>query len=206
MAYAARKINLKHVVHIALLTSIMTMGGNVLFSKSKHVHAGNLDASKITKERLDAFYDASVEVQLEGGMDTIAFYERHLHKEYEGVMHLTSKIDNAPAKEETIVLTKFEHLRDIKKAYELGTIEGVQSGIVSYELSEDLRSAQVKDRTYSVASIPLPADGGKSSVYHLRQFINCDNSFVLSDDDIILLKANSCKIEVQMSKVQASQP
>lgn len=202
MAYTARKTNLKHLAHIMLFTSIMA-GGHILFSTLKQVHAENNDVNTITKERLDAFYNDTVTVQLAGEERALEFFEKHLHPEFEGVMHVVSKIEAASVQDETVVLTRFEYLRDTKKAYEISTIEELKSGIVSYEIAKDGRSANVKDRTYTRANISLEKPEGKSELYDLRQFINCDQLYVLSEEDVLLLKSSSCEVEGQMSKVQA---
>jgi hypothetical protein len=203
MANASSKTSYKHVVHIMLLTSMMAAGGYTLFSKSKQIRAQNNNVNTITKERLDTFYENTVAVQLAGEKESVEFFEKHLHGEFEGVMHVISKIENASMQEETIVLTKFEYLRDIKKTYETATIEELKSGIVSYDVAEDGNSAIVKDRTYTMVNIPIEKAKGEFEVYNLRQFIICDKLYVLSEEDVILLKSSSCEVEGQMSKSQA---
>ena len=202
MAYKARKTKLKHLLHIMLITAGMAVGGQILFSAPGQVHADNGEESQITKERLDKLYEDSVTAQLAGEKESTAFAEKHLHDEFESVMHSAFNLEGAPPQKETKVFTKFEYLRDIKKAYEVSTIEEVKSGIVSYDIAADGRSAEVKDRTYTVASIPMPAEKGKSQLYSLRQFINCDNLYVLSVGDVLLLKSSSCNVEGQLSKAQ----
>jgi len=202
MAYTARKTKFKNVVHMMLLTAVMTAGGHALFTTSKSVWAEDGDAGEITKERLDAFYERSVAAQMTGEKEILAFADKHLHKDFESVMHVTSKIEGAPTQKETTVLTKFEYLRDIKKAYKISTVEELKSGIVSYDIAKDGRSAKIKDRTYTMVSIPLGASQGKSEVYNLRQFINCDSFYTLSETDVLLLKSSTCEIEGQMSKAQ----
>ncbi len=202
MAYAARKTKLKNVVHIMLLTTLIA-GGNALFASSDQVLAEDDNAQIITKERLESFYEASVAVQLAGETEATAFFDKHLHKDFEGVMHIESKIENAPIQKETIVSTRFEYLRDLKKAYEISTIEELKSGIVSYDIAEDGRSANVKDRTYSLVHLPLEVSKGKTEIYNFRHFVNCENFYVLSEEDVLLLKSNTCEAEGQMNKAQS---
>ena len=193
MAYAARKTNLKQAVHIILFMTILATVTYALSSLADNPSA------QISKERLDIFYNTSTEVQFAGKEAAVEFFEKHLHKEFEGVMYVSSRLESAPLQKETIVLTKFEYLRDIKKAYEISKFDEIVNGIISFDIADDGRSANIKDRTYTVASVPQE----KSEGYNLRQFINCDKLYVLNDKDILQLKSSTCQVEGHMSKAHA---
>ncbi len=200
MAYRAKTTNFKHVIHIILIASVIILGGNILLSKSKLVEAENIlagkNADKITKDRLNTLYDLSLKAQLSGAKDAVEFYKKHIHKEYEGAMHVEISINNTLAKKETILLTKFEYLRETEEAYKVGKFKELKNGIVSYEIAKDGRSAKVKDRAYLLADIPRKKDG----TYKLRQFINCDQLYVLNDKNVMQLKSSTCKVEGRMNK------
>ena len=202
MTYKARNKKLKHIAYIMLFTAIMAAGWHTLFSTSKQVHADNGVSDEITKERLDKFYEDSISAQMAGQKEAVNFIKKHLHKDLEGVVHVNSRIDGGPVQKETIVLTKFEYMRDLKKAYEISTIEEIKSGVVSHDIEQDGRSAKVKDRTYTMASVSLATEQGKPQLYHLRQFIDCDNLYVLSENDVLQLKSSSCEVEGQFNKAQ----
>jgi len=194
---------LKRTAHIMLFIASSVIGGCAYFSQPVWAQTQNQDSSKITKEQLDSYYKDLVAAQLAGEKEATIFMDEHTHPDFESVMHVTSKIDGAPEpQKETVVLTKFESLRDIKKAYEMGTIDVIKSGIVSYDIAKDGRSAKVKDRTYTMASFPLNTEGGKTQTFNLRQYIDCDNFYVLSDKDVIQLKSGTCEVQGQMSKAQ----
>lgn len=199
MAHKAKVRTLKHAAYILLLTATMAGGWQALFSKAKSVHAEDLGKKKITKDSLSAFYDRSVDVQLAGEEQAVAFYKKHLHKDYEGVMHVSTRVDNVLQQQETIVLTKYEYLRTTEKAYRMSTFKELQSGVVSYNISEDGRSAKVSDRTYLMSVLPQT----KTQSYNLRQFVSCDQFYILSEEDVLQLKSSTCQVEGQMSKAHA---
>lgn len=200
MAYAARKTNLKNVVHIMFITTVMAVGGHTLFAPTGQVRADDSATNQITKDRLDVFYDASVKMQLAGENEAIKFFDKHLHKDYEGVMHVKSHIEGAPTQEQSVVLTKFEYLRDIRKAYRISTLEEVQSGMTSYNVSSDKRTAKVKDQTYTMSVVPMETSQGKSQTYNLRQYIFCEHFYTLNKKDVLQLKSSTCNVEGKMNK------
>ena len=195
---AALAAELKKPTQIMLLMATAVLGGYV-FSASPAL-AG--DASKITKERLDQFYKDSTASQLSGVEEAIAFTEQHLHEDLETIMHVTSKIEGAPDQEETLIYNKTEFLADTRRGFDIGKIEEIKSGVVSHKIAKDGRSAQVKDRTYSMASIPMPISETEVQVYNLRQYLNCDNIYVLSEADVLQLKTSTCEVKGQMSRLQ----
>lgn len=162
--------------------------------------AGNTDV--ITKERLDQFYKDSVVAQLAGEKEAVVFAQNHVHQNFDAVMHITSKMEGTPEQKETMILTKFEFIRDTKKSYKISSINDIKSGIVSYDIEKDERSANVKDRTYTMVSIPVDMGKDKEALYNLRQFIHCDSFYVLNRADVLQLKSSTCNVEGSMSEAQ----
>lgn len=148
----------------------------------------------ITKERLDALYKESIASQKKGGKATTAFAEKHVHDDFEAVMHVNTKLGNAPAQSKTMVFTKFEYIRDAKQGMEMGDLLEVESGIITHDISADGRSAKVKDRTYSLTSVKMGL-GDQLKHFHMEQFIDCDNHYVVNHNGVIQLKNSTCEVE-----------
>lgn len=151
-------------------------------------------SKEITKERLDVLYEESIAAQKKGVEATVAFAEKHVHSDFEAVMHVSTKIGDAPAQSETMVFTKFEYIRDAKKGMALGDILELESGILTYEISEDGRFADVKDRTYSLTSAKVKT-GGQLKYFDMEQFMNCDSHYVVNYDGVIQIKNSTCEVE-----------
>lgn len=194
MTYKIRKSKFRRMAQIMIFAAVIGI------SQIGNCFADSASMSKITKERLDKLYNESITMQLAGEDDAIAFVKKHLHEDYEGVVHLDLKVEGGPAKKSTNVITKYEYVRDMKENYETSTIEDLESGIVSYEIISDGKSAKVKDHTYAVSNIIFEAEKRKKVFFKLRQFITCDNLYVLSDKNVVLLKSGTCEIEGQLSK------
>ena len=151
-------------------------------------------SKEITKERLDALYEESIAAQKKGAEATVAFAEKHVHDDFEAVMHVSTKIGDAPAQSETMVFTKFEYIRDAKKGMAIGNILEIESGILTYDISEDGRMAKVKDRTYSLTRAKVKT-GDQLKYFNMEQFTNCDNRYVVNYDGVIQMKNSTCEVE-----------
>ncbi len=198
MIITAFATKFKKPTQIMLLMATAIMGLSV-FSTSTAIAN---DTSKITKERLDKFYEDSIVAQLASVDEAMAFTEKHLHEDLETIMHMTSKIEGGLDQEETSVYDKAKFLEDTRKGFDVGKIEEIKSEVVSYDIAKDERSAQVKDRIYSMASIPMPVSETEIQMYTLRQFVNCDNLYVLNDADVLQIKTSTCEVKGQLSRAQ----
>tara|TARA_R110002095_G_scaffold62103_1_gene52457 strand:- start:1287 stop:1832 length:546 start_codon:yes stop_codon:yes gene_type:complete len=149
------------------------------------------DGSVLTEDRVNAFYQGSVDAQMKGVKPTYEFIKKHTHDEADITIHSISNMDGSLPQKQTMSLNKQELLRETQKGMELIQMGKVENNILRLEISEDGKSAKVKDNTYSVFTLSMDL----VTKFRVEQSMLCDSVIVLNNDNIVQTKSSVCNSE-----------
>lgn len=159
------------------------------------------DVSDLTEDNVRSFYKESIDVQLAGLKPTMDFMKKHTHEDARTVINVISNMAGAPQQKQTMSMNKEELLRETQKGMEMGDLQSIESTILVLKISEDGRSANVKDSTYSEFTMSMNAPHGVVT-FRAEQSMLCDSLVVLNDEGVIQSKDNNCSSEINIKPVQ----
>lgn len=149
----------------------------------------------LTEEIIKKFYDDATQVQFEGGEATVNFLEKHTHDDaVNTVMLRTIRPGSAPEKQK-IISDKSKLLEDTKAAYEKGSVESIDTDVMTIDIAEDGQSAAIVEKTKYVYKLAL----SETEEVLLKTDQSCDVEILL-EENIIKTGDADCTVEVKIQK------
>ena len=149
----------------------------------------------LTEDVIKDFYAQSERVQLEGAEATLAFFKKHTHEDVENTVYLRTILPNGPPQKQTLTSNKEKFLEETKAAYEKGSVDRIETELVSIDISEDGQSALVHEKTESDYTLKL----SESEQVVLNSQQSCDVDIVLNNGVPQTYKSK-CDVEVRVEK------
>ncbi len=139
---------------------------------------------KLTSDNINDFYYKTGDVLTRGTKNILAFSDKHRHPEFES-MTIIPIVDENGVIVDTIekIKSKTQGMTIIKNSASVfDKISSVKSDVLSFKISEDGRSANVKNRTIISYDQETP----------INMTAECEDDIVLSSDGVIQAKKSKC--------------
>lgn len=148
----------------------------------------------LTKDSIKAFYAQSIEVQLAGKEETLAFYNKHMSEDVTAILNLVNRVSGAPVEKSRFEYNKAELLSETEKGFDLARIKDMEGSVISSVIAPDGKTAKVKNSFVSKGVVRIPTPNGMVSA-RMEQSALCDDDLMLSGDGIIVYTKSICNAE-----------
>lgn len=148
----------------------------------------------LTEEKVRVFYDESFAVQMKSIDETLAFYNKHTHKDIKATLNLVSRVKGMATEKQVFEYDKAKLLTETKRGHDISQLKSVEGNVISVRISQDGQSAKVKSSFVSLSTSRIPVEG-KLITVDIEQSALCDDDIVLSEGDVIMTTKSTCNAE-----------
>ncbi len=185
--YIAKQILL--VVSVFFIASLMLL------------KAASANSELLTESKIKAFYKEYISIQMGYTDEAIAFLKRHIHNDFEMKINVINNMEGSPSQKQELNFNKDELLSATRKGMSIGKTKSVDHNIISIKISDDGKSAKVKDSSFSIINLSI-GSAQMSAKFIDEQSMLCDTTLVLGDDNRVLIKNSVCNSEDNIRPVE----
>ncbi len=170
----------------------------VFFTLFKPVYAG---VDTLTEDNLKSFYKDYISIQTGSPDNAIAFLKKHIHEDFKMTVNVITKMEGAPSQKQVLDFNKEELLQETRKGMEVGKTVSVDHNIISMKISDDGKSARVKDSSFSIIRLSIGNEQMPAKFVD-EQSMLCDATLVVGESGLIVIKESVCNSEDYIKPVE----
>lgn len=154
--------------------------------------AGTMDRAAVEK-----FYQSSVAAQLAGTEETVEFIKKHADEKLSAWMKIISRVPGAPqAQTEEMTLDKRQLILKTKEGARTSRVQSLKTNILAVKLSDDGKSAKVKNTSFGVSLMRVPSPEGGAMLMKAEQSMLCDDELNITPAGLIRFEKSRCSVEL----------
>lgn len=159
-------------------------------------------AKNLTEKDITDFFQESADVQKRGKKKAIEFLEEHVSDD--AVIHLTTMVKMAgdpTTREDVRTFTKEEMIAATSDSFDVGEVDRVETKVISVEISDDKKSAEVKDTNFTLMRMQVPGADGQKIELTSETTMFCSDTVVMNDKNVIQITKSECTAEAKIGPV-----